>query len=438
MLTTIGSKMMIDLPKQGLFGIPAKVDTGADSSAIWATNIHEKDGTLFFTLFEASSPYYTGEELHATKYRLASIKNSFGQAEARYKVILSVVIAGRRIRVRFTLANRKDNTFPVLIGRRTLKNKFLVDVAHRDTHHDGHNKLLIVSSKITDSVAHFAKEVEKNAHNLSVKHTDYEDFRIIFDDGNMKVELVSTGEDLASYDVVHFKTSVERDITASLARYCMSHGVRVIDVPVRNFPGTSKLYQYAMLANESIRIPTSLFYMPATLKRSYQEIQEQLGTPFVLKGIHVSKGEYNDVIHDKKEFDDFTAKAAAEKIYLIAQAFVPNEGDYRVLVLGKRIALVIYRSRGDKTTTHLNNTSKGGAATLFTAYDLPGEVQAASLRAAAILERDVAGVDMVQDSETGGWYCFEVNDGPQIASGAFTVEKQKAYAQFIERVMEKK
>jgi D-alanine-D-alanine ligase-like ATP-grasp enzyme len=47
--------------------------------------------------------------------------------------------------------------------------------------------------------------------------------------------------------------------------------------------------------------------------------------------------------------------------------------------------------------------------------------------------RDVAGVDMMQGSEDGLWYCLEVNDGPQLASGAYVEEKSEAFAQFINR-----
>ena len=45
----------------GIMGIkaPAKIDTGADSTSVWASNIKmSKDGVLSFTLFDKSSPFY--------------------------------------------------------------------------------------------------------------------------------------------------------------------------------------------------------------------------------------------------------------------------------------------------------------------------------------------------------------------------------------------
>jgi len=49
-----------------------------------------------------------------------------------------------------------------------------------------------------------------------------------------------------------------------------------------------------------------------------------------------------------------------------------------------------------------------------------------------LLKREVAGVDVVQDKQTGLWYCLEVNDSPQLTTGAYVDEKQAAFAKFIE------
>lgn len=110
--------------------IPAKVDTGAFSSSIWATDIEfDDDGDLSFVFFGPSSPYYTGERVHIGTYEVKKVRSSSGHMQNRYVVLLSVRIAGRKIRGRFTLADRSSNTYPVLIGNRLIRYKFLVDVA---------------------------------------------------------------------------------------------------------------------------------------------------------------------------------------------------------------------------------------------------------------------------------------------------------------------
>ena len=109
--------------------IPAKIDTGADSSAIWVSNLSldEETGELSFSLFDEESPYYDGKKIKTNIYRFANVKSSMYQAELRFKVQLNVVIKGRKIRAWFNLSNRSKNKFPILIGRRTLNGSFLVD-----------------------------------------------------------------------------------------------------------------------------------------------------------------------------------------------------------------------------------------------------------------------------------------------------------------------
>ncbi len=129
--TIIGRAERIVLPDHGNHSIPAKVDSGADVSSIWASAIHELDGCLEFVLFDEGSEYYTGKviRLPAECYRLTRIASSFGHREYRFVVKLRIQVAGRRFNATFTLADRSKKTYPILIGRRLLKNKFLVDVS---------------------------------------------------------------------------------------------------------------------------------------------------------------------------------------------------------------------------------------------------------------------------------------------------------------------
>ncbi len=127
-LKIIGNNVFVEIA--GIKKIPAKVDTGADSSAIWASHIRmNKQNQLEFRLFGPKSPLYTGETLTAPNFEVKQVRSSNGQVALRYSIPLTVKISGRTIRACFTLANRARNRFPILIGRKTLQNKFLVDVS---------------------------------------------------------------------------------------------------------------------------------------------------------------------------------------------------------------------------------------------------------------------------------------------------------------------
>lgn len=128
--TIVGRAEKIYIPSYSAAPIVAKIDTGADLSSIWATGIHETDGHLEFALFGPSSPHYTGQVIKVPKgdYRVTRIANSFGHKELRYVVRVGIKMGGRSLKTTFTLSNRAQKTYPVLIGRKLLKGKFLVDV----------------------------------------------------------------------------------------------------------------------------------------------------------------------------------------------------------------------------------------------------------------------------------------------------------------------
>jgi len=131
----IGQTELIDFPELHLDNIVGRIDTGAKTSAVWASNIELHDGILQFTLFDNTSEYYTGDVVKTRAYDIRTIISSIGTKEERYGIKLLILISGRRIRASFTLANRSSQTYPVLVGRNVLRGKFLVDVEN------GHNPL---------------------------------------------------------------------------------------------------------------------------------------------------------------------------------------------------------------------------------------------------------------------------------------------------------
>ena len=434
-LLHIGTVEPISLANGQVQNVPAKIDTGADSSAVWASDIVENDGRLSFVLFGKKSPLYTAKVLTTRDYRVISVKNSFGQTELRYKTHLSLVLAGRTINATVTLANREHNRYPVLIGRRTLQGKFLVDVTRKPAKQEF--QVLMLSTRRTKVTEKFARNLEQYGKKLRITYAAYEDLCFVVGEPGNRITLIDGGRDIAGFDLVHFKTTAHyQDLAAAAANYLQKRGVPFLDQAILHYPTSSKLHQYFILSDNDIAVPYSIFMLPDKLGRSYAYLEQQLGLPFVLKDIHGNKGEYNFLITDRISFRTARKEAAKQDVQCIAQAFVDNDYDYRILVFGTKIDLVIKRARLSPDT-HLNNTSRGAKATIVPAADLPAEVKMDSLAAAKLLDRQVAGVDFVQDKSSGLWYCLEVNDGPQLATGSFTAEKHAAFAAYLERKLGK-
>ncbi|HUA13269.1 MAG TPA: RimK/LysX family protein [Candidatus Sulfotelmatobacter sp.] len=132
-LEVIGPVAKTSFPKLGLKKIPARVDTGAKISAIWASAIKEKNGVLRFTLFAPSSPQYTGVIYQTNEYEEVKVKSTTGRIEDRYMIKLLAEVNGRKVNASFTLANRSRQVYPILIGRNILRGKFVVDIKHKKT-----------------------------------------------------------------------------------------------------------------------------------------------------------------------------------------------------------------------------------------------------------------------------------------------------------------
>ncbi|HEX8515288.1 MAG TPA: RimK/LysX family protein [Bacteroidia bacterium] len=125
----IGRREVIAFPELGLYEITAKVDTGAYTTALHCHDIKEADGVLCFKLLDPSHPDYNRQEQKFNEYTQKEIKNSFGEVEKRYIIKTVIKIGTKRIKSVISLTDRGNMRYPVLLGRKLLKNRYVVDVA---------------------------------------------------------------------------------------------------------------------------------------------------------------------------------------------------------------------------------------------------------------------------------------------------------------------
>ena len=130
---TIGRYDKIDLPEMNLVEIDAKIDTGADGSAIHCHHISivKKKGKklLHIILLDPSHPNYDNRSFYFDQYKQRTIKNSFGNSEKRFIIKTPIVIFGKERLIEFSLSYRGNLSFPILLGRKFLYRRFIVDVA---------------------------------------------------------------------------------------------------------------------------------------------------------------------------------------------------------------------------------------------------------------------------------------------------------------------
>ncbi|HAK80669.1 MAG TPA: ATP-dependent zinc protease [Runella sp.] len=130
----IGRNDMIDFPDLGLTHVRVKIDTGAYTSSIHCFKISVEEGVLSFFLPAHRSEKH--QQFTTDQFELKAIKNSFGQTEMRYVIKTKVILFGKSIRTEFSLADRSQMRYPVLLGRKLLRSRYLVDVSLENLSYD--------------------------------------------------------------------------------------------------------------------------------------------------------------------------------------------------------------------------------------------------------------------------------------------------------------
>jgi hypothetical protein len=136
MKTTIGRIDKADFPELHLVDIDLKIDSGAYTSSIHCSDIKEieVEGAHFirFTLLDPEHDFYNNKKFSTKNYASKMVKSSNGISEKRFLIETEIVIFNESFPIHLTLSERKDMTFPILLGRKFLNKKFVIDTAKKD------------------------------------------------------------------------------------------------------------------------------------------------------------------------------------------------------------------------------------------------------------------------------------------------------------------
>ncbi len=435
----IGTTEYVYLPDVSDDPLPAKVDTGADGSAVWASSVIEHDGILSYILFSPQSAFYTGNVFETDNYQVVSVKNSFGEKEYRYRVKLRIKIARKTYKSSFTLADRSHSRFPILLGKRFLKDRFLVDVARHNIMYDVSGqevsgKIVVLTSRIDSLTKEFFNTVaELGAFSVEVAKYRLLDYQIS-EQGEPRI-LLPDGTDIASAQIVYFKAhTLYPDHAGAIVRYLQYRHVNFIDKNVANFVSHSKLSELFVLATSNIPVPAMRVYSSGLEGVTYGNISSYFGeSRFVLKDASGDRGKDNYLVSNQSTFDDAAARLAGKRT-IIAQKYIANNGFTRVLVMGDAVVQVIERTpttHADPLKSHLNKPHGSINARELKTTEHGADITTLARKAALALDRTIVGVDLIQDRETKKWYVLEANYNPEMTSGMSVTKKAKAVARLL-------
>lgn len=128
----IGRKEKADFPEIGLTDVTIKIDSGAYTSSIHCSSIVREDNNKVSCVFlEPGDSGYTGERYEFDIVKEVIVKSSNGNGEKRSMILTKIRLLDEEYPIYLTLTNRNDMRYPVLIGRKFLSKRFLIDVSRK-------------------------------------------------------------------------------------------------------------------------------------------------------------------------------------------------------------------------------------------------------------------------------------------------------------------
>lgn len=128
MMTIIGRKELIKIPIISNEYMVAKIDTGAYSNSIHCDRVEANELGLDIVMDDK-----TVIRLNTGEYKYKAVKSSNGIIEVRVITKLNVVFNNKKYKTMFTFTNRDNMSSKILIGRKFLSKRYIVDVAKTNT-----------------------------------------------------------------------------------------------------------------------------------------------------------------------------------------------------------------------------------------------------------------------------------------------------------------
>jgi hypothetical protein len=140
----LGRKDLVSFPEFELENVPVKIDSGAYSSSMHCQSIEviefgEKE-QLRVVFLDSGISGYTGKEVIFNDFKTKIVKSSNGMAQERFFVKGTVRLFGQSYETLFSLTERTGLRNPILLGRRLLNKRFLIDTSKTNCSYKYENK----------------------------------------------------------------------------------------------------------------------------------------------------------------------------------------------------------------------------------------------------------------------------------------------------------
>ncbi|MDF0600081.1 30S ribosomal protein S6--L-glutamate ligase [Psychromarinibacter sp. C21-152] len=420
----LGWEEWLSFPKLGLPALKAKIDTGARTSALHASDIEPfgpaSKPKVRFQVHPIPGQYNVAIPCSATIVDRRDVTSSNGETEFRYVIETPIKMGGRTWPIEVTLTDRTNMAYRVLVGRQALAEDMVVSPAEsfcqpemsyevyhsaqlREVVPDRALRIAVLSREATNySTARLVAEGEKRGHVVEVIDTT----RCYMAINAMAPEVHYDGTRLPRYDAViprigasitPYGTAVTRQFETT-GTYCVngSEGITA---------SRDKLHAHQILARHRIGMPTTAF---AASPKDTDNLIGLVGkAPLIVKLLESTQGKGVVLAETPKAAQSVIDAFRGLKANFLVQQFVKEAAgeDIRCLVIGGRVVASMKRTGAEGDFR--SNLHRGGSAV---PVRISKDERDTAVRAARAFKLGLAGVDLLR-AESGP-KVLEVNSSP--------------------------
>jgi glutathione synthase/RimK-type ligase-like ATP-grasp enzyme len=296
-------------------------------------------------------------------------------------------------------------------------------------------KILILVSKVGPKSEYIVSYLRTK---LGTAKIDLAEFRELFIDvDGMKAEIFLNGPNnkLSDYGFVYFRGVDENSYSfaGSVALYLDRYEIDYADKTYQNMgPSGDKFTSLLKLSFAGLPILHTVFCMRDIIDKSTGNIIARLGLPMIAKEFVSQHGEGIRVIRNKNDFVTLLTEASQKRIkQFLFQKYIEIDKEYRFLVMGEEVRSVqrMYRDTS-KFRLAIDMERK---EEFLPVGDFSEEMKNIAVKAAKVLNIQVAGVDLAIEKGTGKIFLFEVNRGPGFTYDTKISPEIPELARFISR-----
>ena len=424
-LKIIGSEEWCVFENLGIPAIKARVDSGAKTSSIQATNtkivIRGVQEWVKFEVNPLQENRSIAIQCEAQLVDRRMVKSSSGISEERLVVKTAVTMGGETFDIELTLANRDTMEFRMLLGREAISDRFMVNPAVnyqvQSFEDDEINKKYApyFKKKTGLKIALLASNPNLYSNKRIMEAAEARGHEIVF----LNVELAYMKLDAHSPEIRYRGGNILKEFDAviprikpsvtfygcALIRQFNNLGVYCQNAAEAISQSRDKLFASQLFSKNDIHIPiTGFAKSPADTKDLIKMVN---GAPLIIKLLESTQGKGVVLAETNKAAESVINAFKSVNTNILVQEFIKeaNGQDIRCFVVNNKVVASIQR-QAEKGEFRAN-IHQGGKASIV---KITSEERKLAQKAAKVLNLAVAGVDIIRSNK--GPLLLEVNSSP--------------------------